>query len=148
MTSPATERQPLPSAPVALREGDEMPSEAIGPVTRTDFVRYAGAGGDFNPIHHDEPLAQSAGMPTVFGMGMLHAGILGNRLARWVGPDNLRTFAARFTGQVWPGDELTLSGHVAAIEEHDGAPLAEIVLSVATQRGDEVLRGRATALVA
>ena len=56
-----------------------------GPLTRTDFVRYQGASGDFNPIHHDDEFAQSAGYPTVFSVGMLQAGILGelrDRLAR------------------------------------------------------------------
>ena len=67
----------LPVAPVALAAGDRMPETTAGPLTRTDFVRYAGAGGDLNPIHHDEPMAVAAGFPTVFGMGMLHAGMLG-----------------------------------------------------------------------
>lgn len=148
----------VPSAPVALRSGDELPVATIGPLTRTDFVRYAGAGGDLNPIHHDEPMAQAAGMPSVFGMGMLHAGMLGMRLARWVGPDSLRSYRVRFSGQVWPGDELTLSGRVLAIEPADGdaddaddadrTALARIELRVVSQRGDEVLRAEATATVA
>jgi acyl dehydratase len=97
----------LPAAPVALAEGDEMPLATAGPMTRTDFVRYAGSSGDFHPLHHDETYARNAGLPSVFAMGLLHAGILGDHLARWVGPDNIRRFAVRFTGQVWPGDELT-----------------------------------------
>ena len=134
----------LPSAPAALSAGDSMPAASFGPVTRSDIVRYAGASGDLNPIHHDEPFAQAAGLPGVFGMGMLHAGILGNRLARWVGPDHLRTFAVRFTGQVWPGDELAFSGHVTAVEEG----LATIEMLV-TRGGDEsVLTATATAIVA
>lgn len=138
----------MPVAPVLLREGDEMPPAVIGPLTRTDFVRYAGAGGDFHPIHHDESFAKHAGMPSVFGMGMLHAGMLGNRLAHWVGPDNIRSFSVRFTKQVWPGDELTFSGHVTAVRRHeDGRTCAEIALAVVMQSGEEVLRGQATALV-
>lgn len=53
------------SAPVAV--GDEMPASEFGPLTRSHIVRYAGAGGDFNPIHHDEEFARSPGMPGVFG---------------------------------------------------------------------------------
>lgn len=134
----------LPVAPVALRAGDEMPADTIGPLSRTDFVRYAGAGGDFNPIHHDEQMATGAGLPSVFGMGMLHAGVLGNRLARWVGPDNIRSFGVRFTGQVWPADELTLTGVVD--EAADG--LARLSLKVTRQTGDVVLTAKATATVA
>lgn len=138
----------LPATPVLLRAGDELPPKALGPLTRTDFVRYAGAGGDLHPLHHDEPFAQRAGMPSVFGMGMLHAGMLGNHLARWVGPDNIRSFSVRFTSQVWPGDELALRGHVTSVERHDdGRAYAEISLSIANQAGDEVLRGHAKALV-
>lgn len=135
---------PLPAAPVALAVGDAMPESAVGPLTRTDIVRYAGAGGDLNPIHHDEPLAQAAGFPTVFGMGMLHAGILGMRLARWVGPTHIKTYKVRFVGQVWPGDVLTFTGRVASID--DG--VATLELAVASSTGGEVLRATATATVA
>jgi acyl dehydratase len=134
----------VPSAAVALRSGDALPERQVGPLTRTDFARYAGSGGDFNPIHHDEPFARSAGMPTVFGMGLLHAGMLGIQVARWVGPESIRTFAVRFTGQVWPGDVLTFSGEVTAVS--DG--LAELALAIANQDGDIVLRATATAATA
>jgi acyl dehydratase len=124
-----------------------MPAEQVGPLTRTDFVRYAGAGGDLNPIHHDETFALAAGMPSVFGMGMLHAGMLGTRLARWVGPNNIRAFAVRFTGQVWPGDTITFSGRVDAIRRSEGEALVQITLSAARQTGEQVLAGTATAVV-
>jgi len=137
----------MPARPVALAPGDALPAEEYGPVTRTDFVRYAGAGGDLNPIHHDEPMAQAAGFPTVFGMGLFHAGLLGNRVARWVGPANVRSFGVRFTGQVWPGDVLALTGTVDEVDRDGDEPLARISLSVATAAG-EVLRGTATAVVA
>ncbi|CPZ52907.1 MaoC-like dehydratase [Mycobacteroides abscessus] len=90
-------------APVALAIGDEMPSSQFGPLTRSHIVRYAGSGGDFNPIHHDEEFARAAGMPGVFGMGLLHGGVLAQRLTAWVGLANIRSFRIRFTGQVWPG---------------------------------------------
>lgn len=142
--STTTTVTPVPAAPVALGLGDELPTSTFGPITRTDIVRYAGAGGDLNPIHHDEPFARSAGLPGVFGMGMLHAGILGDRLARWVGPDNIRTFAVRFTGQVWPGDVLTFSGRVVAV---DGG-LATIELLVVRGEDETVLTATSTADVA
>jgi acyl dehydratase len=124
--------------------GDEMPTATIGPLTRTDFVRYAGAGGDFNAIHHDEEVAREAGLPTVFGMGMLHAGMLGMRLARWVGPPNIEAFRVRFTGRVWPGDTLTFSGVVEDVQ----AGVAHVALRVRRQDGEEVLRATATARTA
>jgi acyl dehydratase len=134
----------LPTAPLELAVGCEMPTSTIGPLTRTDFVRYAGAGGDFNAIHHDDELAKAAGMPTVFGMGMFHAGVLGVRLARWVGPENLRAYRLRFTGRVWPGDTLTFSGVVEQIEYGR----AQIALSIRRQSGEQVLRATAEVVVA
>lgn len=143
-----SDTEKLPTAPVPLRIGERMTTATRGPLTRTDFVRYAGASGDFNPVHHDEPAALAAGRPTVFGMGMLHAGMLGNRLARWVGPDNLCSFGVRFTGIVWPGDTLTLRGQVVAIEQSASGPTARIELTVSSSAGADVLRGWATARVA
>lgn len=134
----------LPATPVWLSEGDTMPPEQVGPLTRTDFVRYAGAGGDLNPIHHDEPFALAAGMPSVFGMGMLHAGMLGARLARWVGPNNIRAFAVRFTGQVWPGDTIAFSGKVESVRDSEDGPIAELTLAAVRQTGEQVLKGSAT----
>jgi acyl dehydratase len=138
----------LPSAPVTLADGDELPTATAGPMTRTDFVRYAGAGGDFHPLHHDEVYAREAGLPGVFGMGMLHAGILGNHLAHWVGPDNIKRFAVRFTGQVWPGDLLTITGRVERVEQSDDGPVAHLTLAVTRQTGDPAITATATVRVA
>jgi acyl dehydratase len=142
----STSTTAVPSAPVALNEGDEL-NVTVGPLTRTDFVRYAGSSGDFHPLHHDETFATGAGFPSVFGMGLLHAGMLGVHLARWVGPDNLRTFGVRFTGQVWPGDELTLTGRVERIEEVEGVRVAHLALRVIRQTGDNAMLASATAVV-
>ena len=119
MTTTTTD---LPVEPVALAIGDTMPEFSFGPVTRTDIVRYAGAGGDFNVIHHDDEFARAAGLPGVFSMGLLQGGVLAQRLARWVGPHNVRRLRMRFTGQVWPGDVVTISGRMTAVD--GGAPPA------------------------
>jgi acyl dehydratase len=138
----------VPVAPVALAEGDRMPTGTAGPMTRTDFVRYAGASGDFHPLHHDEVYAKEVGLPGVFGMGLLHAGILGDHLARWVGPDNVRSFGIRFTGQVWPGDVLTVTGAVERIEQSADGLLAHLSLAVTRQTGDPAITATAVAVVA
>jgi acyl dehydratase len=135
----------IPSRPVALAPGDLLPARTIGPLTRTDIVRYAGAGGDLNPIHHDEPMARDSGMPTVFAMGLLHGGMLGMQLARWVGPDHVRAFALRFTGQVWPGDTLRFTGTVDSV---DDAGVAALTLTVERAPGDVVVRATAQAQTA
>jgi acyl dehydratase len=126
----------------ALSEGTVCAEAQVGPITRTDIARYAGAGGDFNPIHVDEEFAHAAGMPSVFSHGLFSAGLVAQYLAHWVGPENVRRYGVRFTGQVWPGDTLTLSGQVTGLDD-DGN--AEIELSAARQTGDVVLKATAVA---
>jgi acyl dehydratase len=82
----------------------------VGPLTRTDIVRFAGAGGDFNPLHHDEEYARAAGFPTVFAMGQFQAGLLSRLAADWFGIENVRRYRVRFKAKVWPGDVLLLRG--------------------------------------
>jgi acyl dehydratase len=137
----------IPSKPVALNEGSTGPEVTIGPITRTDIVRYAGASGDFNPIHHDEEFAKAAGMPSVFSHGLLTAGLVGQYLARWVGLTHVKSFGVRFTGQVWPGDTLTLGGRVVAVNESENERLAQIELTATRQTGEVVVTGRAEARV-
>jgi acyl dehydratase len=120
----------------------------VGPVTRTQIVRFAGAGGDFNPIHHDEEFARSAGQPSVFAMGQLQAAMLARLAADWLGAEALRTLAVRFTAKVWPGDVLTLSGHVEREEVVDDEPRVVCALQAAREDGEVVARGSATAFSA
>ncbi|MFI0408018.1 MaoC/PaaZ C-terminal domain-containing protein [Actinomadura sp. 3N508] len=118
----------------------------VGPLTRTDFVRYAGAGGDFNPIHHDDGFAASAGYPSVFGHGLLTAGILSGFACDWLGRRNLRTYGVRYVAQVWPGDTLILSGEITGVT----GETAEAELRVERESPDGeravVLRGTASAV--
>ena len=101
-----------------ITPGQEFGEVVFGPLERVDFVRYAGASGDFNPIHTDEGYARRTGAPTVFAMGMLPAGYLAHAVTDWFGgPQNLRRFKVRFTTRVWPGDELVCRARVVAIED-------------------------------
>lgn len=138
------ERQ-VPECPVP-----PAPARRVGPLTRTDFVRYAGAGGDFNPIHHDETFARAAGYPSVFGHGLLTAGVLGGYAAAWLGRRNLRGLSVRYVDQVWPGDVLVLGGEVLTSEAvADGGTEVRVALTVHSEaRGRDprlVLSGGATA---
>src|SRR6185503_925038 len=79
-----------------VKEGQAIPPFVVPNLTRTDLVRYAGASGDFNPIHHDEEFAKIAGNPTVFGHGMLTAGLVGKCITDFVGVESLRRYKVRF----------------------------------------------------
>jgi acyl dehydratase len=133
--------------------GRTFPPQTFGPVTRTDFVRYAGASGDFNPVHHDEPYAVRIGNPSVFSMGMYQAGLLSTYATRLLGPRNIRRFAVRFRERVWPGDTLTCTATVSATDPAgdggDGGDRLKVSLDLEcrNQEGRAVLSGSADFLV-
>jgi 3-hydroxybutyryl-CoA dehydratase len=106
----------------------------VGPLTRTDIVRFAGAGGDFNPLHHDEEYARAAGFPTVFAMGQMQAGMLSKLATDRLGLANVRSYKVRFRAKVWPGDVLILRGREVARE--DGTVRCE--LEAVREDGGEV----------
>jgi acyl dehydratase len=116
-----------------------------GALTRTDFVRYQGASGDFNPIHHDDEFAQSAGYPTAFSVGMLQAGILASYATDWLGPRNVRKFGVQFREQVWPGDRLVCTGKVVA--RNDAERTVDLELVVTRVGGGAAIKGYATFVV-
>jgi acyl dehydratase len=102
----------------SITPGMELGEVVLGPIERLDIVRYAGASGDFNPIHIDEGYAKRTGAPTVFAMGMLPAGYLAHALSDWFGgPHHLRRYKVRFTTRVWPGDEIVCTAKVNSIDD-------------------------------
>ncbi len=128
---------------MSVAPDDSGPPFAVGPITRTDIVRYAGASGDFNPIHHDEPFAQSAGLPSVMAHGMLSAGILASFVTRWFGAGTVRRYKVRFRERVWPGDMLQAEGRVSRVFDSGGERRAELDLTLRRQDGQPVVTGTA-----
>lgn len=113
-------------------------------LTRTDFVRYAGASGDYNPMHHDEVKATAAGMPSVFGHGMLSMAILGRAITDWVGVDAVARYQVRFVKQTWPDDTVSTAITVTEVRDEDGLRLADLDCRLLNQHGDPVVTGTAT----
>ena len=130
-----------------LEVGTEAPaiSHILG---RTDLVQYAGASGDYNPMHTDEVAAQAAGLPSVFGHGMFSMGLLGRALTDWAGPGNLTNYKVRFTKQTWPGETLTTSVVVTAKRDEDGRRLVDVDASLANEVGEVKVAGSATVIAA
>ena len=132
---------------MAVSVGEERSME-FPALTRTMFVRYAGASGDFNPMHHDDTIATQVGNPSVFGHGMLTMGLAARVLTDWFGAEGIRRYQVRFAKQVWPGDVLTAKATVSGVREEGGETLADLEVVVTNALGAQAVRGAATCAVA
>jgi peroxisomal enoyl-CoA hydratase 2 len=124
-----------------VKVGDEIPAFVVEGVTRPDFVRYAGASGDFVPLHYDQDFVSKAGIPTVFAQGMFTAGLLSKALTDYVGIGQVRNFKVRFATRVWPGDVITCRGKVTGKSERNGERVIEGDLEVVNQKGEPAIKG-------
>jgi acyl dehydratase len=124
-----------------VKVGDSIPTITIEHVSRPDFVRYAGASGDFVPLHYDQTFVEAAGIPTVFAQGMWTAGCLSRCVTDFAGAGQVRRFKVRFARQVWPNDTLTCRGKVTAKREANGEKLVEGDLEVVNQKGEATVKG-------
>lgn len=118
-----------------LAVGSGALATTIGPITRTDIVRYQGASGDMNPIHHDEPFAKSSGYPAPLTVGMLPVGHMNAWGTTWLGPRNVRSTRARWKAQVWPGESLQCSGQVAKKYTEDGERKVDVEILATKEDG-------------
>ena len=129
-----------------LEVGQSYEEVVVHDLSRTQIVMYAGASGDYNPVHSDEVFATKvAGYPTVFAHGMLSMGLTGKMLTNWVGDGRLTKYGVRFSRQVWPGDTLTAVATVEALREEDGEHFVDLAVSTRNQEGEDVIVGSASA---
>ncbi|MEZ5378387.1 MAG: MaoC/PaaZ C-terminal domain-containing protein [Acidimicrobiales bacterium] len=116
-----------------LSVGQTFTAVLVEDLKRTQIVQYAGSSGDYNPLHTDEIFTtQVAGYPSVFAHGMLTMGMTGAMITDLVGDGVLKRFGGRFTSQVWPGDDLSATAEVTAVDTGDDPT---VTLSVATTNG-------------
>ncbi len=131
-----------------VQVGDTYTTKLTEDLSRTQIVQYAGASGDYNPLHSDEIFTTKvAKYPTVFAHGMLTMGMTGRMVTDFVGDGRLTAYGVRFTRQVWPGDALTATAKVDAVREEDGQSLVDLSVTTVNQDGDVVVMGKATARV-
>lgn len=126
----------------SIRVGDELPALAKAPVDRVQLSRYAGASGDYNPVHVDEVYAKSIGMPSVYAPGMLIMGMLGQLISDWARGGQLRRYGVRFIKMVWPGDTVVCKGRVSDRHGSGGRYFVEIDLWAENQRGELLMKGQ------
>jgi acyl dehydratase len=128
--------------------GESRSQVVADDLTRTQIVQYAGASGDYNPVHTDERFTtEVAGYPSVFAHGMLTMGMTGRILTDWFGAEALTAYGVRFVKQVWPGDTLTATATVTAVRDGDDGRIADLSVETVNQDGDVVLTGTASARV-
>jgi acyl dehydratase len=131
-----------------LKVGDTYTERLVEDLKRTQLVQYAGASGDYNPLHTDEVFTTKvAGYPSVFAHGMLTMGMTGRMLTNYVGDGRLTKYGVRFTSQVWPGDTLDSTATVESIRSEGGKDYVDLVVVTVNQSGVEVLKGSATARI-
>ena len=127
-----------------IKAGDTYTECLVEDLSRTQIVMYAGASGDYNPVHTDEKFTKEiAGYPSVFAHGMLTMGMTGRMLTNYVGDGRLTKYGVRFTSQVWPGDTLNSTATVVDVTEG----IVNLSVETTNQDGALVLSGYAAARV-
>lgn len=124
-----------------VQVGDELPQLVKSPVTHLQLVRYAGASGDFNPLHTDPHVGEMIGTGGIIAHGMLIMGMVGQLLSDYVGPLALRKFQVRFKGMTHIDDVITCSGTITKKYEENGEGRIAGKVQAADQNGDVKVAG-------
>jgi len=124
-----------------IQVGDEIPPLVKAPITHLQLVRYAGASGDFNPLHTDPQVGEAIGTGGIIAHGMLIMGFVGQLLSNYAGPEALRSFGVRFKGMTRLNDVITCSGSITKkYEENEENRVAGKVQAV-DQNGEVKVAG-------
>jgi len=128
----------------AYNEGQDIPELRVGPIKQIDLVRYAGASGDFNPIHNDVAAAQAAGLPGTIAHGMYIMALMGRHVNNWVPPQQVKYFGVKFKGMSLPGDTMVFTGKIKKKKEDNGEKIIMVSLTAANEKGEVKVAGDLT----
>ncbi len=124
-----------------VQVGDAIPILVKSPLSHLQLVRYAGASGDFNPLHTDPKIGELIGVGGIIGHGMLTMGFVGQMLSDYVGPAALRKFGVRFKGMTHLDDVITCTGTITEKYEADGEARIAGKVQAADQNGEVKVAG-------
>src|SRR5438045_4076961 len=124
-----------------VQVGDEIPKLVKEPITHLRLVRYAGASGDFNPLHTDAKIGEMIGTGGIIAHGMLIMGFVGQMLSDYVGPSALRKFGVRFKGMTRIDDVITCTGTITEKYEANGEARVSGKVQATDRNGDRKRTG-------
>jgi len=122
-----------------LKVGDRIPPLTKDPIDQIQLVRYAGASGDFNPLHFDPSIGEAAGLGGVIAHGMLIMAFVGEAITNWIPNRFLRKFKTRFIGITRPKDTITITGRV--IEKKESGHTIICSVAAKDQKGEVKIKG-------
>lgn len=125
----------------SLKVGDEVVKLVKPPITKTQLVRYAGASGDFNPLHTDDEAAKAVGFDGVVAHGMLIMGILTQAVTEWIPRRQLRKINVRFKGVTRPAAVITVSGQITEKRIETDHGLVTCSIEARDETGDVKVSG-------
>ena len=127
----------------SVEVGSQLPPLVVPALSRAMLALYAGGSGDHVPLHIDTDYARKAGMPDVFGHGMLTAAWLGRMLTGWVSQDRIRKLDLRFVGITHLYNQVSCTGQVVEKLEQDGEQRVRVEIQATNQYGDKKVMGEA-----
>lgn len=130
-----------------IKVGDALPTPDAGPITRTVLALYAGGSGDHNPMHIDSDFVKAAGMPDVFGHGMLSMAYLAQLLTKQFRPEQIRSYGVRFASITPVNVKVICLGKVLEKFESDGEKRIKLELKTVTDKGAVTLQGEAVVAI-
>ncbi|MBM7646305.1 acyl dehydratase [Scopulibacillus daqui] len=121
-----------------LQPGDTLAEVQLAPVSRLDLIKYAGASGDYNPIHTIDAEAEKAGLPGIIAHGMWTMGNLSKLFTPYHEEGFIEQFSTRFSGMVFLNDVITLKAELT--EKEAGCALFDVIAE--KQDGTRVIKGK------
>ncbi len=131
----------------SLKLGQEVLRLKKPPITKVQLVRYAGASGDFNPLHTDDEFAKTAGFDGVVAHGMLLMGFVAEAITSWIPKRYLKSIKVRFKGITKPGDQITITGNIIGKRVDGKKGIVDCSIEAADQNNEIKVAGSFVAIL-